>query len=204
MRLPSLGTRAKSQLSIEEKRQAFEALVSKDWERFYRFTVHVCKGNRDDAEDLLSESMAEAFQGFDNFRGGGFDRWFFRIISNNRVDMVRRQKVRQTTSLDDFTANGESAGTQDIPDRLTLGPEHQLLSGCYSEPIQRALDELPEEFRTVVLLCDVEGMDYQGIADTLGVPIGTVRSRLARGRDRLRLKLERYLSGRTWRSEASI
>jgi RNA polymerase sigma-70 factor (ECF subfamily) len=170
-------------------------LVSKDWDRFYRFTVHLCKGNRDDAEDLLAESMVEAFQAFESYRGGGFDRWFFRILSHNRIDMVRRQRIRQAASLEDLSGSGASAGTYDIPDCVSPGPEHQLLATCYSEPLQRALDELSDEFRTVVLLCDVEGMDYQGIADTLGVPIGTVRSRLARGRERLRVRLEKYLAG---------
>jgi RNA polymerase sigma-70 factor (ECF subfamily) len=196
MRLPRYGPRPKNQDAVDHRRQSFEALVCKDWDRFFRFSVHTCKGNRDDAEDLLAESMVEAFQAFDRFRGGDFDRWFFRIISNNRVDMVRRQRVRQTASLEDLTGSGDPEGSFEIADRRSLGPEPQLMSAHYAEPVEAALNELPEEFRSVVLLCDVEGMDYQGIADTLGVPIGTVRSRLARGRERLRKRLENYLAQR--------
>ena len=196
MRFPKPGLiGADNQAPDEDPRLTFEALVAKDWDRYYRFAVHTCKGNQDDAEDLLAESMVEAFQAFDRFRGQDFDRWFFRILTNNRVDMVRRQKIRQTASLDDLTGTGDSESAYDVPDRLSVGPEPQVLARYYSEPVERALEELPEEFRTVVLLCDVEGMDYQGIAETLGVPIGTVRSRLARGRDRLRLRLEKYLAG---------
>ncbi len=187
-RLPALGSWARRG-GAEERRKAFEALVSRDWDRFYRFAVYLCDGHREDAEDLLAESMAEAFRSFERYRGEGFDRWLFRILSNNRIDMARRQRLRRAQSLEELVSASEDSAGYEIPDPRAEDPERAMLSGYYSEPVQQALDELPADFRVVVLLCDVEGLDYQSIADILGVPIGTVRSRLARGRERLRARL---------------
>jgi RNA polymerase sigma-70 factor, ECF subfamily len=184
-------SQASSRSHAADRLAAFEHMVATDWDRFHRYALRLCQGSVDDAEDLLSESMLDAFRAFDSYRGDGFDRWFFRMITNNRIDMVRRAKVRQAESLDTAFAGeeGELHG-REIADEAKHEPEHQILDPMYSEPIEKALDVLPEEFRSVVLLCDVEQMDYQEIADTLGVPIGTVRSRIHRGRHQLRKTLE--------------
>ncbi len=166
---------------------AFEQMIFADWERFHRYALRLCQGRVDDAEDLLSESMLDAFKAFENYRGDGFDRWFFRMITNNRIDMARRAKVRRAESLDTVfgDANNEAQG-RDVPDDARNEPSRQILDPLYSEPIAKALDALPEDFRAAVLLCDVEQMDYAEIAITLGVPIGTVRSRIHRGRHQMR------------------
>jgi RNA polymerase sigma-70 factor (ECF subfamily) len=172
----------------QDSRRVFEGLVAQDWDRFYRYAVRLCHGRIDDAEDLLSESMVDAFRAFESFRGEGFDRWFFRMITNNRIDMSRRAKVRRTESLD---AGWDDAGVQtlDIADAQGSA-ESQVLAPLYSEAMQAALNALPDAFRAAVLLCDVEGMDYQEIADTLRIPLGTVRSRIHRGRAQMRTVLE--------------
>jgi len=185
------GRKARSADRAQERLNAFEVMVARDWDRFYRYAYRLCGGHADDAEDLLSESLVDAFRAFDSYRGEGFDRWFFRMITTNRIDMARRAKVRQAESLDScWEGNDGEAQTREIGDR-TDDPMVRLIDPLYSEPMQKALDALPEEFRAVVLLCDVEQMDYQEIADTLHLPIGTVRSRIHRGRHQMRKTLEK-------------
>jgi RNA polymerase sigma-70 factor (ECF subfamily) len=184
------GRQARSRDRAQERLNAFEIMVARDWDRFYRYAFRLCSGNADDADDLLSESLIDAFRAFDSYRGEGFDRWFFRMITTNRIDMARRAKVRAADSLDSARqGNDGEIQTREIADR-SADPEGRLLDPLYSEPMQKALDGLPEEFRAVVLLCDVEQMDYQEIADTLHLPIGTVRSRIHRGRQQMRKTLE--------------
>lgn len=170
---------------------AFEAMVTSDWERFHRYALRLCAGSLHDAEDLLSESMLDAFRAFDSYRGEGFDRWFFRMITNNRIDMARRATLRRAESLD--SAWGEADGSahgREFAGEPHTQPEQRLLAPLYSEPVQNALDTLSEEFRATVLLCDVEGFDYHEVADMLDIPIGTVRSRIHRARCHLRRSLE--------------
>lgn len=165
-------------------------MVARDWERFYRYAFRLCGGHTDDTDDLLAETLVDAFRAFEMYRGEGFDRWFFRMITTNRIDMARRAKVRQAERLD--VSWGGEDGTlrsREIADH-SGNPEARLIGPLYSETMQQALDALPEEFRAVVLLCDVEQMDYQEIAETLGLPVGTVRSRIHRGRHQMRKTLE--------------
>ncbi len=174
----------KKKETTAQKHARFEALVARDWERFWRFAYRLT-GNRDQAEDLLSESMVDAFGAFDSFRGDRFDSWFFKMLSTNHIDMLRKAKRRPAESLE--TAYSESEG-RDVAD-TRASPEEELMNPLYSEPVQKALDALPEEFRLAVLLADVEGYDYAEIAALLQVPVGTVRSRISRGRERLRTAL---------------
>ena len=180
---------AKKRTAEADRLAAFEEMVTRDWDRFYRYAYRLC-GNPDDAEDLLSDSLVEAFRIFDRYRGEGFDRWMFRILTTNRIDMARRAKVRQADSLD-AGWNREDGETQnrEIPDAKS-DPERIMMRVTYSEPIQAALDALPDDFRAAILLCDVEQMEYQEIAETLRIPIGTVRSRISRGRTMMRKTLE--------------
>ncbi len=186
----SFGIGARSKDRAEDKRRAFEAMVAHDWERFHRYAYRLCGGHADDAEDLLSETLIDAFRAFDTYRGEGFDRWFFRMITTNRIDMARRAKVRRADSLDSAYENDGELQAREIADDLATTPERRLLDPIYSEEVQRSLDALPEDFRACLLLCDVEGMDYQEIATTLSIPVGTVRSRIHRARHQMRKALE--------------
>lgn len=168
---------------------AFEAMIARDWDRFFRYAYRLCNGNAEDAEDLLSESLIDAFRAFDRYQGEGFDRWVFRMIVNNRVDMARRAKVRQAESLETAFAGENGHREREIADERH-SPEKCIVTPIYSEPLQKALDALSDEFRAVILLCDVEQMDYQEIADTLHIPLGTVRSRVHRARQQMRKTME--------------
>jgi len=180
---------AKTRTAEENRHSAFEAMVARDWDRFYRYAYRLC-ANSDDAEDLLSESLIEAFRIFDRYRGEGFDKWMFRILTTNRIDMARRAKVRQADSLDaGWTGSEGEKYSREIAD-VAADPERQVIGATYSEALQQALDDLPEEFRAAILLCDVEQMAYQEIAVALNIPVGTVRSRISRGRAQMRKTLE--------------
>ncbi|BDI28291.1 RNA polymerase sigma factor SigE [Capsulimonas corticalis] len=180
-------TGAKDQTA--DRLRAFEVMVARDWDRFWRYAYRMC-GNADDAEDLLAESLGEAFQAFGQYRGQGFDKWIFRILTTNRIDMTRRAKLRQAKSLDTgWTDENGDGQTCDVVDHLA-NPEISLMDSTLSERMQKALDALPEEYRAAVLLCDVEQMPYSEIAEMLKLPIGTVRSRIHRGRTAMRKTLE--------------
>jgi RNA polymerase sigma-70 factor (ECF subfamily) len=179
------GARAEAQRT-EDRLSAFEAMVARDWERFWRYSVRLC-GCAEDAEDLLADSLLEAFQSFDRYRGDGFDKWLFRILTTNRIDMARRAKVRRADSLDTGFFEGEARCVADgeaDPARIVIEP-------VLSEEMQAALAALPEDFRAALLLCEVEQLEYQEIADVLKLPIGTVRSRIHRARAQMRRFLEK-------------
>ena len=167
----------------------FDQMVAQDWNRFHRYAYQLSRGNSDDTDDILAETLIDAFKAFDKFSGTGFDRWFFRMLTRNHIDLVRRAKVRRAFSLDTglLSLDGKHlqlAGTSDPPD----GFIHRTLS----EPMQAALDSLNEQHRAALLLADVEGLDYDEIAQVLALPLGTVRSRLHRARAKMRAALESY------------
>jgi len=167
----------------------FDQLVAQDWNRFHRYAYQLSRGNSDDTDDILAETLIDAFKAFDKFSGTGFDRWFFRMLTRNHIDLVRRAKVRSAFSLDTGLPllegkNIQLAGTADPPD----GFIHRTLS----EPMQAALDSLNEHHRAALLLADVEGLDYDEVAQVLALPLGTVRSRLHRARAKMRAALESY------------
>jgi len=167
----------------------FDYLVAQDWNRFHRYAYQLSRGNSDDTDDILAETLIDAFKAFEKFSGIGFDRWFFRMLTRNHIDLVRRAKVRRAFSLDTGLPllegkNIQLAGTADPPD----GFIHRTLS----EPMQAALDSLNEHHRAALLLADVEGLDYDEVAQVLALPLGTVRSRLHRARAKMRAALESY------------
>lgn len=142
----------------------------------YRLT-----GNPDDAHDLVQEVLLRVRRGLGTFQPGSFDGWLWRITRNAFIDDVRRKQRRPTSPL------------PDEPDRMlrnsSPSPDEVLASIRIGEDIQKALIGLPFEFREAVVLCDVVGMSYAEMADSLDVPVGTVRSRIHRGRRLLRERL---------------
>ncbi len=177
----------------EEAVERFERLVQEHEASIYRVAYRLC-GHRDEAEDLIQESLIEAFEAFDRFAvGTHFDRWVFRIMRNTYIDRVRRQPKARLESLDaDIrTPSGETMA-RDIID-LASSPDTALMARTLDGPIQEALEALPQEFRMVVILADIEGLSYEEVSRVAGCPVGTVRSRLHRGRAILKEKLKRYV-----------
>ncbi|HET9321734.1 MAG TPA: sigma-70 family RNA polymerase sigma factor [Bryobacteraceae bacterium] len=134
-------------------------------------------GSQHDAEDVVQESYLRALKFFTGFRGGNGRPWLLAIVRNTCYTWLRGNRMDAvTTELD-----------EDMPlaDTRDVNPEELLMAAARSELVQRALEQLPAEFREVVILRELEGMSYKEIAEIAGVPMGTVMSRLARARVRL-------------------
>jgi RNA polymerase sigma-70 factor (ECF subfamily) len=175
--------------------EVFEALLRAHQDRLYAAAYRLT-GNRDDAEDLLQQALLEAYAAFHRFQTGTrFDRWVLRIMHHTYLDSVRRRSRCSIQSLDVSweTEEGEM-GRLEIPDPHG-GPETELMEKTLSEPLQHALDALPPEFRAVVILADMQELSYEEVAQVLGCPVGTVRSRLHRARAMLRRSLTGEAAG---------
>jgi len=168
----------------------FAHLVHAHREKLYRVAYRMT-GDSDDAQDLLQDALLEAYRSFKHFRRGTyFDKWLYRIMTNTFIDRQRHKKrVGSTLSLDTVVSGDESdiAG-REIPD-WEADPEGRFLKNVFTEPMQKALDALPAEFRMVIILADVEEFSYEEISEMMGTPVGTVRSRLHRARSMVRNKL---------------
>jgi len=165
----------------------FEKLVEKTQRQAYNMAYRMT-GNRDDAEDLTQEAYLRAYRSFGTYnRQLPFESWFFRILSNLFIDLMRRRPKLKPLSLDQPVGEEESDDNMllQIPDEQA-NPERNLMDQVMDEKLQTALATLPEAFRAAVLLCDVEGKTYEEIAQIMGSSIGTVRSRIHRGRTLLR------------------
>jgi RNA polymerase sigma-70 factor (ECF subfamily) len=141
------------------------------------------------AADATQEAFIAAFRSLRSFRGGSFRAWVLRIVTNACYDELRRRKRRPSTSLDALGEAAEGVADEDGSGGLTAaeeGPESAAERRELTRAIQRCIDRLPADYRTVVVLVDVQGFDYQEAAEVVSKPLGTVKSRLARARARLR------------------
>ncbi|MEU4208803.1 RNA polymerase sigma factor SigE [Streptomyces sp. NPDC026206] len=159
----------------------WEEIVSTHSARVYRLAYRLT-GNQHDAEDLTQEVFVRVFRSLSTYTPGTFEGWLHRITTNLFLDMVRRrQRIR-------FDALGEDAAER-LPSREP-SPQQHFNDTHFDADVQQALDTLAPEFRAAVVLCDIEGLSYEEIAATLGVKLGTVRSRIHRGRSHLRKALQ--------------
>ncbi|MDD7965104.1 RNA polymerase sigma factor SigE [Actinomycetospora lemnae] len=158
----------------------WDDVVRQHADRVYRLAYRLT-GDAHDAEDLTQETFIRVFRSLAGYKPGTFEGWLHRITTNLFLDMVRRRARLRMEGLPEDTDRLPGGG----PD-----PE-QVWSDAHLDPdLQAALDALAPEFRAAVVLCDVEGLSYEEIAATLGVKLGTVRSRIHRGRQSLRAALE--------------
>lgn len=153
-------------------------------------------GNQAEAEDLCQETLIKAYVAFDQFsQGSNFRAWTLRILANTHISRHRsRQHSPATVSWEDLSALS-SRGEFDPPGDEE-GPEQWLVEQELSEELAPALATLPEDFRLAVILSDILELSYREIAAALGVPLGTVRSRIFRGRKMLRESLQQYAEAR--------
>ena len=172
--------------AVDERQERLETEALTHLDALYRTALRLSR-NPQDAEDLVQETYLNAFRALDRFEEGtNLRAWLFRILNNAFISQYRRRKRRPSSSLEDVTeyylydhlADGAAPSGVESPER-------EVLDRIGDERVLRALEELPVEFRQVELLADVEGFSYREIADILGIPIGTVMSRLYRGRRRL-------------------
>ncbi|GAB3553629.1 RNA polymerase sigma factor SigE [Actinopolyspora lacussalsi] len=159
---------------------SWEEVVREHADRVYRLAFRL-SGNKHDAEDLTQETFIRVFRSLASYRPGTFEGWLHRITTNLFLDMARRRSRLRMEGLPEDTDR--------IPGR---GPSpEQVFQDTHLDPdLQAALEELSPEFRAAIVLCDVEGLSYEEIGATLGVKLGTVRSRIHRGRQLLKSALE--------------
>ena len=140
------------------------------------------------AEDATQTAFISAYRHMESFRGGSFKSWVMRMVTNTCYDELRRQKRRPTTPLEPI--NDEDDEEVESPywmaDDHNPTPEQALDQRELESAIQNCLSDLPDDFRSVVIMVDVEGLDYQEVSDAIGKPLGTVKSRLARAREKMR------------------
>ena len=155
---------------------SWDELVRQHADRVYRLAYRL-SGNQHDAEDLTQETFIRVFRSVQNYQPGTFEGWLHRITTNLFLDMVRRRgRIRMEALPEDYDrVPADEPNPEQIYHDSRLGPD-----------LQAALDSLPPEFRAAVVLCDIEGLSYEEIGATLGVKLGTVRSRIHRGRQALR------------------
>jgi len=169
--------------------EAFNELVVRYQDLLYNVAYRIL-GDEYDAADATQDALLSAYRAVRKFRGGSFRGWLLRIVTNASYDCLRRAKRQSVVSLD----GGEEADWHEcLADSAEL-PELQAERQDLSRRVQRALTTLPTKQRVVVVLVDLQGLPYAEVAHILRVPLGTVRSRLSRGRRALRdLLLEREL-----------
>jgi RNA polymerase sigma-70 factor, ECF subfamily len=138
-------------------------------------------GNRDQAADATQDAFVHAFNAIGRYRGGQFRSWLLRITANASYDILRRQQRRPTTTLPD-----PEEGEAELPDVRAPDPVAGAERSALYQALDIAMQRLPEDQRTAVVLCDVYGMDYNEVAAATESALGTVKSRIHRGRLRLR------------------
>jgi RNA polymerase sigma-70 factor (ECF subfamily) len=151
-------------------------------------------GDEAQASDACQDAFLAAYRSLRGYRGGSFRAWLFRIVTNSCYDELRRRKRKPTLPLDDLVEDPEGPEPEAVEALAASepGPEGQALAGELARALEDCLRRLPDEFRVVAVLADVEGYDYQEVSHLVGTPLGTVKSRLARARARLRDCLQRY------------
>lgn len=196
--MPHPGADELRSLGRRERRELFERTVDRLMDRLYGAALRLA-GDPDEAEDIVAEAVAKAWAGFGDLRDpGSLEGWLFRILNNTFISACRRRRTRAQVEqhtdpeIDDPSVIADFSLFEKLhqPFLLWWGtPEERFLNDLLREDLQKALDALPDAFRVVVILVEVQGCTYEEVADLLEIPIGTVRSRLSRGRSLLQRHL---------------
>lgn len=167
-------------------RESFEVLMRNSYRQAFSLAYRLT-GNKAEAEDLVQESYLRAYRFFHRYDDAlPFTSWLYRIMTNAHIDSVRRKSRIKTTSLDQ--PMGDHASAWELPSNDDR-PGDAMLAETMDAPVQEALKSIKPEFRMAVLLADVDGMAYEEIAEVMQTSVGTVRSRIHRGRTQLRKRL---------------
>ncbi|MFZ5878496.1 MAG: RNA polymerase sigma factor [Chloroflexota bacterium] len=170
---------------------AFNTLVLHYQDILFNTAMRIL-GDEDQAADATQEAFISAFRSITGFRGGSFKAWLMRTVTNACYDELRRKKRRPTTPLEPEMDDGEEVETPRWLADPNLTPEQAAEADEVEHAIQHCLDNLPTDFRTVVVLADIQGLDYVEVAASVRAPLGTIKSRLARARLRLRECLQGF------------
>ena len=164
---------------------AFNTLVLHYQDTVFNTALRIL-GDEDQAADASQEAFISAFRSITSFRGGSFKAWLMRTVTNACYDELRRKKRRPTTPLEPEMDDGDEMDSPRWLADPNFTPEQVAEADEVEHAIQHCLEALPVEFRAVVVLADIQGMDYTEVAASVRVPLGTIKSRLARARLRLR------------------
>lgn len=176
------------------KQREFDAEMIPHMDALYNFAIRLAN-DPNDAEDLVQDTIVKAYRFFASYeRGTNAKAWLFRILKNSYINNYRKQSKQPfQVDYDEISTYYESVRSERSD---TTDMEEIMYRELLDDEVTSALNRLPEDFRTVVLLCDIEGFTYEEIANMLDVPIGTIRSRLHRGRNLLRTSLTQYANRR--------
>lgn len=183
-------TNTLSDKELQQRYAEFEKEAVPHLDAVYNFALRMT-GDEDDADDLVQETYLKAFRFFDKFeKGTNCKAWLFRILKNSFINDYRKTtKEPNKVDYDDIQNFYENIKADEVE---TQHYEEDAFSNLLDDEISKAISELPEDFRTVVILSDIEGFTYEEIADFVDIPVGTVRSRLHRARKMLYVQLFDY------------
>jgi RNA polymerase sigma-70 factor, ECF subfamily len=169
--------------------EAFNCLVLNYQDLIYRQAYHLL-GDQEGAEDAVQEAFLSAYRHLRVFRDGNFKCWLLRIVTNTCYDELRRRKRRRTIALEPVDSHDDAIESTLWLEDPQEPPETRAERSDLRRQLQGGLESLPPDFREVVVLVDIQGLDYQEAARAAGIPVGTLKSRLARARMKLRQRLE--------------
>jgi RNA polymerase sigma-70 factor, ECF subfamily len=195
-------TEKQSKNELFKRKIDFEQDAIPHMELLFNYALKI-SGNRLDAEDLLQDTYIRAYRFFHKFeKGTNCKAWLFRIMKNCFINKYRRDKKKQCTVNFDEVENFYDSIRKDIVAPHNM--EFEIYSKLFDDELTAALSALKDDFKTVIILCDLEGLSYEETAEFVECPVGTVRSRLFRGRKLLQQKLYQYALSRGYVVENSL
>lgn len=175
-------------LSKQGNREAFNCLVARYSAQVYNYAYRMTN-SREDAEDIYQEAFLHAFRGIKSFRSdAAFSTWLYRIVRNVYLDEQKRRRARPYASLEECIETEDGSIAREVEDDAPL-PDEVVQTNEVRRAVQRAIAQLPERQREIIVLCDIQGHTYEEIAAILEINVGTVKSRLNRARKSLRDRL---------------
>jgi RNA polymerase sigma factor (sigma-70 family) len=164
-------------LTPQEKLRRFEEMISPHFKSSYNLAKWLTRSH-EDAEDVVQDAFLRAFSAFENLRGEDAKPWLLKIVRNTSMTLLKRNRnIGSTIAFEEKLED---------PSEQSPDPEEILVMSCDREQVRQALEQLPANFREAVVLREMEGLSYKEIATIMGIPIGTVMSRLSRGREWLK------------------
>ena len=177
--------------ALEGSLNAFNSLVLHYQDMAYNVAYRIM-GEHGAADDAAQEAFISAYQKLEQYRGGSFKAWLLRIVTNACYDELRRRQRQPVTPLKPEMDNGEVLENPYWIEDDAPTPEEQIEESELQQAIQNCINKLDDKFRTVLVLVDVEGLDYESASEVVGRPLGTVKSRLARARERVQQCLQGF------------